>query len=99
MENKWLRFPHDVVDYDTLEGYTLLEKPIPSDEYIESYVDIRVDSIIALRPYTERDKPDEGVTGTIIYTTGEEFVVNVLPKEVRRLLNCEPTKVPSNKTE
>lgn len=98
MENNWLRFPTDVVDWKIKTEYEITGEDIPSDNYIESYVDIRIDSIVQIRPYFERDDAEGKLTGTILYTTsGENWVVNVHPKVVREILNCKPLKIPSIK--
>jgi hypothetical protein len=98
MTNQWFRFPIDVIDSDTNKQYELLEQNIPLDEYYESWVDIRLDSIVQIRPFVAKDNELNNVTGTILYTTsGESHVVNVLPKTVREILGYEINKLPSIK--
>lgn len=98
MTNQWFRFPIDVIDSDTNKQYELLEQNIPLDEYYESWVDIRLDSIVQIRPFVAKDNELNNVTGTTLFTTsGESWVVNVLPKTVREILGYEINKLPSIK--
>lgn len=98
MVKEWYRFPTDVVNADVKEQYELLEQDVPTSEYFESWVDVRLDSIVQVRPFVAKDDPLEKITGTILYTTsGESHVVNVLPKTVREILGYEINKLPSIK--
>lgn len=98
MVKEWYRFPIDVIDSDTKEQYQLLEQDVPTTEYFESWVDVKLDSIVQVRPFVAKDDPLEKITGTILYTTsGESHVVNVLPKTVREILGYEINKLPSIK--
>lgn len=87
---KWYRFPIMVVDRKLKDIYE--EDEIPKDEMEESWVDIRLDSIVAVRPYYEGD--DLKITGTLIFTTaGDSYGVELKPSSVRKLLNYEPIKL------
>ncbi len=97
--NNWLRFPTDVIDWRVKREYEITGEDIPPDNYTESYVDIRADSIVQIRPFVARENSEGELTGTILYTTsGESWIVNVLPKVVRELIDCKPIKIPSIKT-
>ena len=68
------------------------EDEIPKEQMEESWVDIRADSIVAVRPYYEGD--DLIITGTLIFTTGgDSYGVELKPSSVRKLLNYEPIKL------
>ena len=85
----WYKFPISVVDRKLDE---LLDGEIPEEDMIDSWVDIRIDSIVMIRPYYVGD--DLKITGTLLYTTaGTDFAVNMKPSSVRKLLNYEPIKL------
>ena len=88
-QNKWYRFPIKVTErtlYDALDGN------VPTERWEMSYIDINVDTISAIRPYTHMG--EEFVTGTLLYLTcGENWAVEVMPKKVREILNIKPFKV------
>lgn len=68
------------------------EDEIPKDKMEESWVDIRLDSIVAVEPYYEGN--DLKITGTLISTTsGDSYGVELKPSSVRKLLNYEPIKL------
>lgn len=94
----WYRFPMDVVNTDLIDSYKIMGKDVPSSEYEESWIDIRLDAIIAIRPFVDKENSLEVVTGTILFTTdGDAHVVNVYPEQVQKILNYIPEKVKSNK--
>lgn len=85
--NKWYRFPILIVDKTLKNIYE--EQDIPKDQMKESWVDIRLDSIVNIRPYYEGE--DFQITGTLIHTTsGDDFGVELKPSTVRKLLGYEP---------
>lgn len=90
LNNNWYRFPIKVTNkklYDALDG------EVPEENWERSYVDIRIDSIVAIRPYTDQNDPEDTISGTLIYTTaGEDWAVYILPKKVREILNIKPIK-------
>lgn len=90
LTTKWYRFPIMVVDKKLKDIYD--EDEIPKSEMEESWVDIRLDSIVAVRPYYEGDELK--ITGTLIHTTaGDSYGVELKPSSVRKLLNYEPIKL------
>lgn len=87
---KWYRFPIMMVDRKLKDIYE--EDEIPKDKMEESWVDIRLDSIVAVEPYYEGN--DLKITGTLISTTsGDSYGVELKPSSVRKLLNYEPIKL------
>lgn len=89
--NKWYRFPILVTNrklFETLEGN------VPDEEWEMSYIDIREDSIVSVRPYQHQDDPEEKITGTLLFmSSGENYAVSVHPKRVREILNIKPITI------
>lgn len=73
----WIRLPLLMTRSDTNENGI-------------SWVDIKTETIIAIRPFIDDiDGPSES---TIIYVPGDNFPINLKPSEVRKILNYEPIK-------
>lgn len=97
-QNKWYRFPIDVVEHDVKKAFELTGEEIPENKYIESWIDINIEQIVAIRKYIPKDSESEEITGTILYISdGSDWVVNVLPSKIREILNYKPIKVESIK--
>lgn len=87
---KWYRFPISIIDRELDE----LLGDVPEEELIDSWVDIRIDSIVLIRPYFTGKVDDLKISGTLLFTTaGTDFAVNMKPSSVRKLLNYEPIKL------
>lgn len=85
--SEWIRFPIKIADrklFDSLNG------EVPEEEWQESWIDIRRDSIVTIRQFIQ----DSGkVEGTLIYTTsGNDFATTLMPSVVKKILNYEPFK-------
>lgn len=97
-EYKWYRFPIDVIDVETKESYDAIGKNPKEDEYWESWVDIREDQIVAIRPFVPKDSKDMEITGTSIYlSNGDSYVVNVKPSTVKEIIGITTYKFKSIK--
>lgn len=85
----WYRFPILVMDKKLKDIYE--EGEVPKEQMNDSWVDIRVDSIVAVRPYYGEELK---ITATIIHTSsGDDFVVEMKPSTIRKILNYEPVKL------
>lgn len=88
---KWYRFPILVTNKRLFES---LNGNVPEEEWEMSYVDIREDSVVSIRPYIDQNDPDEKITGTLLFlTSGENYSVSVHPKKVREILDIKPIKI------
>lgn len=80
----WYRFPIKVIDQNVFREH---DGEIEDDEWLDTWIDIRLDSIISIEPFMEEK---ETVTSTTIYTYSDFFTVEMKPSEVRSLLNYRP---------
>lgn len=89
---KWFRLPIAVFSKEDHPG--LEPHEVPKEQQFLTFIDVRADSIVGMRPYFGYDADADKPNGTIIYTTsGEDHVIEIMPSTMRKLLGYKPEEV------
>lgn len=90
---RWYRFPIMVYFTEDQKQKELIGKELDEEDFQEGWVDIDLDSIVAIFP--QQSSRSSGIDDVcVLYTTsGKEWEVLVTPEEMRTIFNYTPFDV------